>query len=47
VVGTVPAGTTVFNDTTAVSGQTYFYHIRAVHKSGYYTLSNRAAATTP
>lgn len=47
VIGSVPPGTTVFEDTTVEAGKTYFYHVRAVHKSGHYALSNRAATTTP
>jgi fibronectin type 3 domain-containing protein len=47
VVGSVPAGTTVFQDTQVTGGATYFYRVRAVHKSGHYEVSNRAAATTP
>jgi hypothetical protein len=46
-IGTTPANTPTFSDTTAAPGTSYSYRVRARNTAGFSAYSNTAAATTP
>jgi hypothetical protein len=46
-IGTVNAGVTTYQDTTAAASTTYFYRVRAYNTAGDSGYTNVASATTP